>query len=204
MAVEAGVTIDRAQLVAVLRELYGDAYLAGSHVAAKLAGGSVVAALTDIESDVDWGKWSPGWGEAAAKDASGGLARLLAQAEVTIRGITDSALDRLGDTLAAGIKAGDSGDTIAAAMRAQLADPKRCELVTRTEVARAMTAASMDTYAENGVELVQMLTADPCPECEALADETANGVTIDQAPQPPIHPNCRCSLAPVIGAGNEE
>ncbi|MHB8671198.1 MAG: hypothetical protein ACYDAD_11700, partial [Acidimicrobiales bacterium] len=65
--------LDPGQAVEVLRALYGDAYVAGDHVAARMvsaAGGgagigsgnpvSVVADRSGVATSIDWGNWSPG------------------------------------------------------------------------------------------------------------------------------------------------
>ena len=65
-----------------------------------------------------------------------------------------------------------------------------------------MTAASLDTYEQDGIEKVDMLVADPCPECENLKDsEPDGGFDLADAPDIPVHPNCRCALSPVVTVG---
>lgn len=198
-AAEANVEIDPTRIAQVLGQMYADAYIAGSRVARDAVGVDAKVpmwlpddALTAVSRD--WDDWQPGWGEAALKDADGGLATLLDDRDITIKGLTSSAIDRVGDALADGITAGDPPATIAKSMSDIIADPARGFMIADTETARSMTAASIDTYKENEVDLVDMLVFDPCPECEEIADD--NPYPVDAAPDVPIHPNCRCALAP--------
>ena len=196
---------DTSALARLLPSLYGDAYLQGAHEAAHAAGGTIVASLKGVTAQLPddyWNQWTPGYGEAAAKTADGGLARLLDDANVTIKGVEGSATDRLGNDIAAGIARGDSVDVIAQSVMESVADPQRAWLIADTETARAMTAANLDTYAQNGVEQVEWLAEDDaCPECEdnadaspiALGDDWPNGDV-------PVHPACRCAIAPYVAS----
>ena len=59
---------------------------------------------------------------------------------------------------------------------------------------RAMTAASMEVYRQNGAEMWDLITAvDPCPICAAIAAENPHPMTDRRVS--PEHPNCRCSVA---------
>lgn len=78
--------------------------------------------------------------------------------------------------------------------------------ITRTEVLRASNAASLDAYKQSGiVEGKQWLTAGATDECadyegqiESL-DGSFYGDTTEFADgDPPLHPNCRCVLLPVL------
>lgn len=203
-AIEAGVTINRAALVELVRELYADAYLAGGHTAlGQLPQGATLSgSIAGYESGIDWSAWEPGHAAAAAKDADGGLADLLRGADQTIRGITGSAMTRLGDALAAGLAVGDSTDTISRALEDILGDSAQADRVAVTETARAMTLASIDAYRANGVEEWDwLLTAGACPACEAEWADNPHG--INDSP-PPEHPSCRCAVAPVNPLTGEE
>lgn len=125
---------------------------------------------------------------------------MLDQAEITVKGITDTNLDRIGQALANGIARGDSVDTIAQAIGDMVGGEtnQRAEMIARTEVSRAMAQATVDTYTQNGIEEVDLLVMDPCPECELIAED--NPHPLADAPKVPIHPNCRCALGPVIHA----
>lgn len=193
-----------APLLEILTELYGDSYIAGAHAAAAAAvaagaSGAVVASgFGALDGQISWDSWSPGWGEAAnelAGSAGGrGLEVLLANANVTIQGITGTTLDRLAALLAEGVEAGANVDTIAGSIEAFVSSSWRAELIAITEVARAMSAATLDTYRSNGIQAWDWLTTPGA--CEICEDEEAdNPHTLDDDP-PPGHPRCRCVASP--------
>ncbi len=199
----AGVSVT--DLQKVMEGLYGDSFLTGSHDAAHAAGGTIVASLEDVSEQVPadyWSAWKPGYGEAAARVADGGMKELLDQAGITIKGLTDSSIDDIGSKVAAGLEAGSSVQAVGKELRAVLEDPSRSETVANTETARATSAAAEDTYSQNGITQVDWLAEDDaCPECEALAAESPLDLGSDS---PPAHPNCRCAIAPVVDLGGGE
>lgn len=68
--------------------------------------------------------------------------------------------------------------------------------IARTEVARIQSAGSMTRYKANNVKKIKILcAADPCEICTPYCNQIIN---FDDAPEIPLHPNCRCSYAPVI------
>lgn len=198
-AVRTGLTLSTAALSGVLGALYGAAYAAGAHSASEAitggSGGKVPGWLEQIDAGIDWDKWTPGDGEAAQVVAEGGLRDLLNARGVTIQALVQDRYNELGNLLARGIANGDSTATIASAMVDLLDVPSRAAAISRTEVAAAMTASAMEVYHDAGIQQVNLLTADPCPACEAIAAK--NPWDIDAIPQPPEHPNCRCALSPV-------
>ena len=186
------------KIVALLTELYGDAALQGAYHAAHAASAMLPDWLMSLDLPTDyWSNWTPGWGEAAAKVAGGGLQQLLQAADVTIRGLQSTAIGQLATHLATGLAAGDPIGKTARAARGVIADPKRADMIVNTEYARAMTAASLDTYQANNVAQLEWLAEkDACDQCSANA---ALGATpISEMPAPPAHPRCRCAVVPVI------
>jgi len=189
-----------------LRALYGDSLLQGAHDAAQAVGGAVPAALKDIASAPSssyWNEWKPGYGQAAAQAADGGMRDMLDEAGIRIQGITDSATDRIGNVISEGLARGDSTQTVAKAVQDEIESPARAEVIANTEYARAMTTAAEQTYEEAGVEQEEwMAEDDACPDC--LENEAASPVKVgeDWPNGPvPVHPNCRCAQAPVVTAG---
>ena len=189
-----------AELDKVLTELYGDSFLQGAHDAAHAAGADIVASLRDVTAAPSaqyWNNWKPGYGAAAAKAADGGMREMLDRADVTIRGLTDTSIDRLGNTISDGLAKGDSYEAVAKLAREALGSPARAEMVVNTEYNRAMTEASVETYKAADVEQVEWLAeSDACEECEAEAALGAHD--LDGAEQPPMHPRCRCALIPIV------
>lgn len=95
------------------------------------------------------------------------------------------------------------------------------ELVARTEIIRAGNAAIRETFAQTGVVKIAWLTNIDeltCPYCEEMngtiisieekfaalgsevvgTDATTFEITYDDVEAPPLHPNCRCTLIPII------
>lgn len=120
------------------------------------------------------------------------------------------------DTIATALEQGVGRDEarrrVAAAMGE--ANMNRASVIADTEISRAYIAGNATVYKEAGVERTEWATAaDPCPVCldaqkrwnsktmdiQATFSEIINGgyATLD-APKPPQHPRCRCSLLPII------
>ncbi len=185
-------------LASVLRGLYADGWRLGIGVALDmLRGRGLPGASTDPAAGIDWGSWTPGSAEAASQ--ARGLADLLAQADVTIRDISDTTLERLAGLLAEGAARGDAVDTIAHSLADLLGDRGRALTIAWTELSRAQSAASLATYEFNGIEGKSWLTYSPCPICqrnEAVGVIPLNASFPGGVAAPPQHPRCRCALRP--------
>lgn len=80
----------------------------------------------------------------------------------------------------------------------KLFDPERAELIAVTETTRIFDVVNQIVNAEAGVEKVRFLTVrDPwvCPECAQYDNQVFD---VDELPEIPVHPNCRCFAAPVV------
>ena len=75
----------------------------------------------------------------------------------------------------------------------------RAEMIARTETARAVSEGTLEGYGEAGVEKIRfMSSADACIVCLGYDGNVwtrAEGEEII-----PVHPSCRCSWLPVVGA----
>ena len=158
------------------------------------------------KSEVDWEGWTPGNPEAAAKligtiDAPG-LKNLLDGANVTINGIQQTRYDELAGILARSVGSGLGVDETAKMIDEYFSKGMDwAEVVARTETARAVTAGTLDSYAEGGVEQVEWLTADGgCEICGEYEDMGPVGIDegFDDVEGPPAHPNCLCTLLPSL------
>jgi SPP1 gp7 family putative phage head morphogenesis protein len=77
------------------------------------------------------------------------------------------------------------------------------EMVARTETNRAYNAGVIDLYHAADVEKIMFLAAEDermCPECEEL---DGNIYPIDDAPEIPVHPMCRCCWVSVSDEKDE-
>lgn len=77
-------------------------------------------------------------------------------------------------------------------------------LAIETEATRAMTEAAYASYREFGVQWVEFLTADDDRVCVLCGTNEAQGAIPITANfhngTPPVHPRCRCAVAPVLQA----
>jgi len=194
--------LDTADLSAALKTAYGDSYVTGLLTAAQQTGAPLATGLGQVLPATDagwatfWDAWTPGNQPAGDLLSDGGLARMLAQVDVTVKGIEGTTLDRLGNLLADGVSQGSSVDAIAATLGGFVDNPDRAYQIANTETARAVSAASMDGYGAAGVQQVEWLVSPgACPECEDYATESP--FALDDAPTQPAHPSCRCSFSPI-------
>ena len=153
------------------------------------------AALFGPDLRAAWDQWAPGNVDTAALLDNGGFKALLDRSSITIKGIADTTYDRMGTILADGASSGASVGDISNQLYDILGDELRADTIANTELARATTAASLDTFRANDVTSWEwVLSPDACPECQDK--EESNPHHIDDEP-PPLHPNCRCAVSPV-------
>jgi SPP1 gp7 family putative phage head morphogenesis protein len=198
---------DLTALLAALQAIYGDGITVGTSSAAEQTGTVVTGSLIDPlpatgstpATTLDWAAWQPGNAAAQAILTDGTWTELLDQAGIVIKGISQSVLDQMGTALADGVAAGDSVDTITKTLTDVLEDPNRAYMIALTETNRAVTAASMRTYQQNGVPRWELLTSpDACDICVAIAD--GGPYDVGDGDPPPEHPRCECSCSPVTPA----
>ena len=127
--------------------------------------------------------------------------------------ITDTTRDMLRATIADGLAAGKTLDEIADEIGGTYAfSPDRAAVIAATEVSRANSMAALESYravAALGVPVRKawLVTTACCDECATNAAQGA--IDLDDAFEsgddtPPGHPNCRCSLTPVVGEDAEK
>ena len=184
--------------------------------------GDIDKAGPDMGSfNFDWANWTPGNLPAALLvNPPAGLAKRLADRQILITGVNETTVNRIGGVLAEGLAAGISPQDVATGVAGELIDSrtdwastleerlkqidddvKRAEVIARTEMGRAVFDEKAERYEEMGVEQVQWITVSPCDECAEIDQEIvgigesfSNGWTsVDDS-----HPNCNCTIAPVI------
>jgi len=201
------ITIDKKKLADILPKLYADGYVigenAGAYMLSNLTRNKAVSAGV-----VDWDTWKPGNQAASALlKPKGGLQNLLDSRNVTIDGISNTKLDRIGTVLSKALEQGLTPKDIAPMIDQVVDDPQSALSIAQTEMSRAVSVASRDLYENSGVEQVEWLVAEGCDDCQDNAD--ASPIEIDDTfptgdTEPPAHPNCMCALAPYIDTSDIE
>jgi SPP1 gp7 family putative phage head morphogenesis protein len=190
----------------VLRRLWTEAWHVGwTSATVALSPPPGVAAHTAV----DWGGWKPGAHDAAARLYAGhrALQDLLDTGGIdTIRSIAATRMNDLAGVLAEAVAEGWSADRLAGRIRGMLLVPERALMIATTEVARAVSEASLTRYHDAEIEHVEWDTAydnHVCPICKGNQDE--GPVRIGQpfsggVIAPPQHPWCRCAPQPVVNS----
>jgi SPP1 gp7 family putative phage head morphogenesis protein len=152
----------------------------------------------------DWSGWQPGDLDAAAKVVSGDrLTQLLRQWGINvIQSVSQTKLGDLAQLIASALVDGKSSGQLAQEITGLLSIPSRAGMIAQTEVSRASSAATLDTYLDQGVSTkVWLVSPDErvCPVC--LAAEAEGAIPLTQAfdsgvDAPPAHPRCRCTTLP--------
>lgn len=137
----------------------------------------------------------------------------------------DETLEKLNDTLAEGIQNGEALGKLKARVESvyDYASSSRSMRVARTETLKASNNATEDAYKQTGyvVSKEWVVNPDACPQCEAFegktielgqtfvrqgesytytnsdGEEQSVSNTYDDVDNPPLHPNCRCTIIPV-------
>lgn len=167
----------------VLDEMVRDAYAAGE-----------MAAKVQLGQDVPgWSIWAPGT-PPEPLHAELGWQDALQQAQISLKGISQTTLDRLASIIEAGVEGGDSVDAMARELEDVLGDYGRAEMIAHTESARMVSLATERQYRLDGVPMWDwVISAGACPRCTDEFESSPHPVGY---PTPPGHPRCRCSMAP--------
>ena len=198
---------DTEVLYAALGRLYADAWILGEDItdyelarALGLRKAAPNKKQLQRALGINWASWKPGNRAAARLVAPpNGLRRLLAARKLKLEGITRTTLDRIGTSLADGLKQGLSRRAMAKEINSILNDPERSLMIAGTESANAVVQASKDLYRDSGVEMVEWLVADPCEDCQENYDQSPIPIGEDwRNGDPPVHPNCMCDIAPYV------
>lgn len=192
-------------LMRAFRTLYAESYVLGEDIGMSAIMRAKVNKAPTLQqmrnaTGINWDKWKPG-NRAAAQlvKPPRGLSNLLDRRGITIQGLNQTSIDRIGTALARILERGETPRE--ADIDDIIDDPTRALTITQTEMSRAVTTASRELYENSGVELVEWLVADPCDLCQENAD--VSPIRIDDTfpsgdTEPPAHPNCVCDIAPYV------
>jgi len=117
-----------------------------------------------------------------------------------LKGITDATSTRIMRTITDGIINDEEFGKITREIVRQVDNVGivRATMLVRTETMKAVNTGVISRYEAAGAEEVEFLAAlddKTCDECDSLNGKT---FPIGEAPDVPIHPNCRCSWLPVV------
>ena len=195
------ITPNKTALIASLTPIYADGWVLGTTAGGVMINRSLNKAVTPANVGVvNWDTWTPGNQVAATLvKPAGGLQRLLDTRGLTIDGVSNTKLDRIGTVLGNALELGITPKQVSIMVDQVINDPQQALTIAQTEMSRAVVQAELTQYQESGVEMVEWLVADPCEECQVNLD--ASPISID-ADWPngdaPVHPNCMCDIAPYI------
>lgn len=120
--------------------------------------------------------------------------------------------DAIQRSLAESLALGSSMDDAARALRASTALIEtykgRMVSIARTEIQRVANTAALDSYKRNsdvikGVVWLATLDSRTCLVCAPRHMETYTLNELDEAGRPPLHPRCRCFVAPLTKSWSE-
>jgi SPP1 gp7 family putative phage head morphogenesis protein len=193
------VRFDNTPVVEVLKKVWSENYVLGQDSAKDAVRRAVEA--TKSSQYTDWQHWKAG---NRAKELllrpAGSLEKILKNVDVTIKGLDRVGYERVGSALADSFALGLSPSRSAKLILDTIADPARALTIAITEGSRAQSLATMDSYNELGLEQWEWSANVPCPECadndgeiKPIGDNFSSGDS-----EPPVHPNCKCVMLPVI------
>jgi len=195
------VKVDPTALANTVKNLYGDAALRSTKYAIKQMGGAGVGANLDrLVAGVKWDNWKPGSDAVALSQYPSVLKDLLDSSYLLAEGVSDTTKKRVAQQIADGIRAGSNYQTVSRNINAVINDPLRAEVIAITETNRAFNRASIIAYTSGGAKKWEWIAyGGACDKCASKA-----GIDFDvNDPIPPLHPDCRCGVTPVLaGAGN--
>ena len=137
-------------------------------------------------------------------------------------GVGESTTVRVRSLIGKGLEEGQTIDEIAANLEAKGFDASRARTIARTESARGLVQGQVEAWKQSGVVAGKkwLVAPEPCPFCEAVGEQdqtkgmsesflsvgdsvtAADGsryvIDFENVSGPPLHPNCRCTLIPIL------
>ncbi|KFN92164.1 phage head morphogenesis protein [Tetragenococcus muriaticus] len=101
--------------------------------------------------------------------------------------------------LTAGIVKGDGIYKVADRLDKRLDVGKsQTQRLARTEYMHALNAGQLETYRENGYDKLEWVASEDGRGCDTCHIRNGKQYSINDVPVLPAHPNCRCTMIPVI------
>lgn len=132
--------------------------------------------------------------------ADKGLEQILIERNIgALKGLTDEMGKEISRELTDGISRGEGIDKLVRRIDS-VSDMgvERARLIARTETLYAYNATAIERYKRNGIEMMEWLAAKDERLCDACMDLDGERFTMLDWPDCPLHPNCRCTMIPVI------
>jgi SPP1 gp7 family putative phage head morphogenesis protein len=194
-------------LASSLWRMWAEAYVLGTVAATEWL--RITRELNKAEGDVtvDWDNWKPGDRAATLMlQRPKAFQQILDSTNVTIRGLTQTSITDIGNSLAEAIELGLDASSAALLIGRNVASPARALTIAITEQNRVISAATMERYKEAGLEKQEWAVSDPCAICAKNDGAVVPiGTSFPSGDiQPPAHPHCRCVLLPVIPGMEED
>lgn len=127
-----------------------------------------------------------------------------------IKQVNETTRDKLLDQLRDGLRAGEGIDDLSNRVKSVYseANDSRAAKIARTEVLRATNFATLEAYKQSDVvakqEWLTALDERTCDACNALdgkqveLDKSFHSAEFGNVEHPPLHPQCRCTIMPVL------
>jgi SPP1 gp7 family putative phage head morphogenesis protein len=204
------VRINMETMKMVLLRIWATGYLLGNLAARELIAeaerresksADIQKADFDLDIDVDWSSWTPGDElTALILKPTRAFRRLLESQGITLKELTNTGLRDIGNAIGEAIALGLSPKQAAKLINNTVASPMRALMIAITESNRAVSAATVARYEQQGLQEMEWTTFDPCDICAGNDGVTVpiGGTFPSGHTQPPAHPHCRCALLPVI------
>lgn len=119
--------------------------------------------------------------------------------------VDETTRQAVADLTAQALREGWSNDDLADALdSAEVFGPDRAERIARTETAFADVAGNLEGYRASGVVAAKRWIVADAGECDLCAELDGEEVGLDEdfpgdgGDGPPLHPNCRCDVLPVL------
>lgn len=126
---------------------------------------------------------------------------LLNNALLRVSKMEQTTIDEIRKILATGYQRGESWKEQKKNIEKRINNPVRAEMIAITELGFAYNTSTKNTYKGAGANKVMWhasLDLKTCDACRALHGQVFD---IDNAPDNPLHPRCRCTWLPVFSEG---